>query len=241
MPVFDPADPTLRSSGGRRNLPGLRIETRMKQMKPLILTTVLLTMIMMAAGPSAKAQSVLDTVKEGVTGAAEAIDETIEKQTEATTAAEIDQGVSAALDTLYSGSPEAKELASKAVAILVFPRITKGGLLVGGQFGEGAMRQGGKTSGYYNIAGASYGLQAGVQRFSYAMFFLNDGALQYFRENDGWEAGSGPTLVGGTEGWSASMGTNNLQGDIVPVFFGQEGLMAGAGLQGTKISSISPP
>lgn len=186
-------------------------------------------------------QSLLDSVKEGVTGAAQAIDEKIESNTKAATAVEIDQDVSAALERLYTISPETKELASKSVAILVFPRIAKGGLLVGGQFGDGAMRQGGRTSGYYNLAGVSFGLQAGVQRFSYAMFFLTDSALQYFRDNDGWEAGSGPTLVGGDQGWSASMGTNDLQGDIVPVFFGQEGLMAGAGLQGTKISRITPP
>lgn len=208
-------------------------------MQRLLLTTALV--LLLGQGSDPKAQNLLDTVKEGITGAAETVDKTIESQTKATTAAEIDQGVSAALEALYASVPEAKDLASRSVAILVFPRITKGGLLVGGQFGEGAMRQGGKTSGFYNIAGASYGLQAGVQRFSYAMFFLNESALTHFRDNDGWEAGSGPTLVGGKEGWSTSMGTNDLQGDIVPVFFGQEGLMAGAGLQGTKISSITPP
>lgn len=217
----------------------VRIETRVKQMYRMILPTAVL--IALAAAPAAQAQKLLDTVKEGITGAAEAVDETIEQQTKASTAAEIDQGVSAALDNLYAGSPETKDLAAKAVAILVFPRVTKGGLLVGGQFGEGAMRQGGSTTGYYNIAGVSYGLQAGAQRFSYAMFFLNEASLNYFLDNDGWEAGSGPTLVGGTEGWSTSMGTNDLQGDIVPVFFGQEGLMAGAGLQGTKISKFTPP
>ena len=79
--------------------------------------------------------------------------------------------------------------------------------MVGGQYGEGAMRQGGKTTGYYNIAGASYGLQIGGQQFSYVMFFLNDAALNYLRENNGWEAGSGPTLVGGDEGWSATSRT----------------------------------
>lgn len=211
----------------------------------------LLTAIAMAGlvplsmAQSAKAQNLLDKVTEGVTGAvkkvgdvAEKTGETVLDATDTATASEIDAGVDAALAQLYAHSPETKDLSDKAVAVLVFPRITKGGLMVGGQFGEGAMRENGITSGYYNIAGVSYGFQAGVQHFSYAMFFLNNDALDYFRNNDGWEAGSGPTLVGGDQGWSASMGTNDLQGDIVPIVFGQEGLMVGTSLQGTKISRI---
>ncbi len=157
---------------------------------------------------------------------------------EAETAAEIEAGVDAALAQLYADSPDARALADQAVAVLVFPKIVKGGVIVGGQYGEGAMRQGGATSGYYSIAAASFGLQFGAQSFSYAMFFLNEAALDFVRSNRGWEAGVGPTLVGGDKGWSSSMGTNDLQGDIVPVFFGQEGLMAGGGLQGSKITKV---
>ncbi len=198
------------------------------------------------AQQAAYAQSTLDKISEGVSDAAksvgkaaESVGNSVADAASGPTAGEIESGVNSALKRLYAGSPEAKELSSKAVAVLVFPKVTKGGLMIGGQYGEGAMRQGGKTTGYYSLAGASYGLQIGGQQFSYAMFFMNEGALNYFRENDGWEAGSGPTLVGGDQGWSSSMGTNDLQGDIVPVFFGQEGLMAGAGLQGTKITKIT--
>ncbi len=195
--------------------------------------------------PSVSSQGLLDKVTEGVTGAAQKVGnaaqsagETVLHATDTATAPEIDAGVDAVLSQLHANSPETIDLSGQAVAILVFPKVTKGGLMVGGQFGEGAMREDGNTTGYYNIAGVSYGFQAGVQHFSYAMFFLNDQALEYFRNNDGWEAGSGPTLVGGDQGWSASMGTNDLQGDIVPIVFGQEGLMAGTSLQGTKISRI---
>ncbi|WP_425078709.1 YSC84-related protein [Ruegeria denitrificans] len=194
---------------------------------------------------TAHAQNLLDKVTEGVSGAAKKVGEAAGSAGEAVldaagnpTASEINSGVDAALEQLYASSPEAKALSEKSIAILVFPTITKGGLMVGGQFGEGAMRENGETTGYYSIAGASYGFQAGIQHFSYAMFFLDDAALEYFRNNDGWEAGTGPTLVGGDHGWSASMGTNDLQGDIVPIVFGQEGLMAGTSLQGTKITRI---
>ena len=200
----------------------------------------------LSLGQSAVSQNLLDKVTEGVSGAAKKVGnaastagEAALDATESSTAAEIDNGVTMALEQLYTSSPETRDLSDNARAILVFPKITKGGLMVGGQFGEGAMRENDQTTGYYSIAGASYGFQAGVQQFSYAMFFLNDAALEYFRNNDGWEAGSGPTLVGGDQGWSTSMGTNDLQGDIVPIVFGQEGLMAGTSLQGTKISRIN--
>jgi lipid-binding SYLF domain-containing protein len=193
---------------------------------------------LICAASAAPAEGLLDRARQGVSEAAGALDRAVDRQTAPTPAAELDAAADAALAQLREQSPEARELSEKAVAVLVFPKITKAGFMVGGQFGEGVMRRGEETIGYYNILGASYGLQIGGQQFSYAMFFLNDAAVRYFEDNEGWEAGAGPTLVGGREGWSASMGTNDLQGDIVPVFFGQAGLMAGGGLQGTKITRL---
>src|SRR6185436_17506843 len=73
--------------------------------------------------------------------------------------------------------------------ILVFPTVKKAGFMVGGQRGEGALRVGGKTAGYYKTTAASFGLQAGGQKFSYAMFFMTDGALEYLKNSKGWEVG----------------------------------------------------
>lgn len=156
----------------------------------------------------------------------------------AESAAEIEAKADAALERLYREEPKARDLAKKSVAILIFPEIVKGGFIVGGEYGEGVLKVHGKTSGYYSIAAASFGFQAGGQKFSYAMFFLSESALDYLRETEGFELGVGPTLVGGDQGWSSSLGTNDLQGDIAPVFFGQQGLMAGGGIQGSKISRI---
>ena len=152
--------------------------------------------------------------------------------------AELDKKVDAAIQQLYAAEPQAKELAKKSVAMLIFPEIVKGGLIVGGQYGEGALRVGGETKGYFSIAAASFGLQFGGQTFGYAMFFLNQDAVNHVRDTKGFEVGTGPTLVGGDKGWSGSLGTNDLQGDIATVFFGQEGLMAGGGIQGSKITRI---
>ena len=158
----------------------------------------------------------------------------------ADSAAEIDREVSAALESLYASEPAAKELADKSKAILVFPDVLKAGLIVGGQYGEGALRMGDKTVGYYNTVAASYGLQAGVQTFGYAMFLMSDSALQHLKESDGWEIGTGPSIVVVDKGAAGALTSTTLQDDIYAFFFDQEGLMAGLGLQGTKISQIEP-
>jgi lipid-binding SYLF domain-containing protein len=156
----------------------------------------------------------------------------------AASAAAIDADVDAALQKLYETTPTAKELAQKAKAILVFPNIVKAGFIVGAQYGEGALRKGGKTVGYYNIAAGSYGLQAGAQTFGYAMFFMNDGALSYLAKSKGWELGTGPSIVVVDSGLAKSLTTSTAKDAIYAFTFGQTGLMAGLGLQGSKISRI---
>lgn len=158
----------------------------------------------------------------------------------ADTAAEINRNVDSALQKLYAQTPAAKQLESVAKGILVFPSIVKGGLIVGGQYGEGALRKGGKTVGYYNSVAASYGLQAGVQKFGYAMFFLSDSALKYLDKSAGWEIGVGPSIVVVDEGLARSLTTTTAKDDVYVFFFDQKGLMAGLGLQGSKITKINP-
>ena len=159
---------------------------------------------------------------------------------QAASAAAIDTEVDAALANLYRQVPAAKSLSEKAKAILVFPAIVKGGLIVGGQFGEGALRKGRKSTAYYSIAAASYGLQAGVQRFGYVLFFMTDSALQYLDKSNGWEVGVGPSVVLLDEGLAKSVTTTTAQDHIYAFVFGQEGLMAGLGVQGSKITRIEP-
>ena len=157
----------------------------------------------------------------------------------AATAAEIDSDVNSSLQKLYDRTPAAKELSKVAKGILVFPGIIKGGLIIGGQYGEGALRKEGKTVGYYNTVAASYGLQAGVQKFGYALFFLTDSALEYLEKSDGWEIGVGPSVVIVDEGVAKSLTTTTAKSDIYAFFFDQKGLMAGIGLQGTKVTRIN--
>ncbi len=145
-----------------------------------------------------------------------------------------------ALINLYKKQPNARILASKAMGILVFPNIIKAGFLIGAQTGDGVFYQNGIATGYYNITSGSYGLQAGVQSFSYALFFMNTAAINYLHASAGWSIGMGPSVVVLDRGKAASMTTSTLTQDVYAIPFGQRGLMAGIGLEGSKITVIQP-
>jgi lipid-binding SYLF domain-containing protein len=158
----------------------------------------------------------------------------------AASAREIDSSVTRILTTLYQKKPEAKTLADKAVAVLVFPSIVKGGFIIGGQFGDGALRKRGQTMAYYRSVAASYGFQAGVQTYGYALFFMDEASVKYLDKSDGWEIGTGPSLVVVDEGFGKSMSSTTLQKGVYAFIFNQKGLMAGTGIQGSKITKINP-
>jgi len=153
---------------------------------------------------------------------------------------EIDAKVGLGLEHLLASNAAAKALAESAVAVLVFPDIVKGGLIVGGQYGEGALVKDGRPVAYYNTVAASYGPQIGVQRFGYALFFMNDKALAYLDKSEGWEIGVGPTITILDVGKAANFSTTTANDDIYVFFFDQKGLMAGIGIQGSKITRITP-
>ncbi len=155
-------------------------------------------------------------------------------------ASEIDQNVTAALRDLYSHNEAAKALGAKAKAILVFPDIKKGAFIVGAQYGFGALRRGDATAGYYRTAAASYGFQAGVKKFGYALFFMTDAALAYLDKSGGWAIGTGPSIVVVDQGVARSLTTTNLRSDVYAFVFDQKGLMAGIGIEGSKITKITP-
>lgn len=155
-------------------------------------------------------------------------------------AAELDRKAEAGLANLLASHEAARVLAREATAILVFPNIVKGGFLFGGQFGDGALRSQGRTLGYYRTVSASYGLQAGLQTYGYALFLMNDSALGYLDRSEGWEIGVGPTLVVVDKGTAGALTTTTARSDVYAFFFDQRGLMAGVGLQGTKITRIHP-
>jgi lipid-binding SYLF domain-containing protein len=156
----------------------------------------------------------------------------------AATAAELNADGKAALNRLYAHSSKAATLGRSAHAILVFPKIVKAGFVIGGQGGEGVLLVRGKPAGYYKIGAVSFGLQAGGQSFSYALFLMNDKAVSYLNRHDGWSIGSGPSVVVIDKGAAMSTTTTTLKKDVYAFPFGQKGLMAGIGLEGSKIKPI---
>jgi len=144
----------------------------------------------------------------------------------------------AALNKLYAKESVAKALSEKASGVLVFPNIVKAGFIVGGHYGEGALLRDGKLVAHYNSVAASYGLQAGVQSFGYVLFLMNDKTLQYLDSSDGWEIGVGPSIVIVDAGKARSLTTLTLKDDVYAFIFNQQGLMAGLGLQGSKITKL---
>jgi lipid-binding SYLF domain-containing protein len=144
------------------------------------------------------------------------------------------------LNALYASSPKAKQLAGHATAILIFPGVLKGGLMIGAAGGNGVLfRPNGTVLGYYNVTSLSYGLQAGAQNFSEAMFLMKPAALEYLNSTDGLSVGSGPSVALLDEGAGADMTSTTLRSDIYAFVFGQQGLMAGIGVQGQKISRLN--
>jgi lipid-binding SYLF domain-containing protein len=150
----------------------------------------------------------------------------------------LERDARAALQKLTATVPAARSLSGSATAVLVFPKITKAGLGIGGQYGDGVLLKGGKAVGFYNTSGASYGLQAGAQQFGYAMFLMNDKAVAALGANEGFEVGVGPSVVVIDEGMGKALTITTAKDDIYAFIFGQKGLMAGVGIQGNKISRL---
>jgi lipid-binding SYLF domain-containing protein len=158
----------------------------------------------------------------------------------APSASEIDGKVTASLNELYSQNEAARALAAKAKAILVFPDIRKGAFIVGAQYGYGALRKGSQTSAYYRTSAASYGFQGGVKKFAYALFFMTDSSLDYLDKSGGWAIGTGPSVVVVDQGMARSLTTTSLRSDVYAFVFGQSGLMGGMGIEGSKVTRVTP-
>jgi lipid-binding SYLF domain-containing protein len=158
----------------------------------------------------------------------------------AATASEINAKVNNALTTLYKAEPGSKALADKARGVLVFPDIVKGGFIVAGQYGDGALRKRGRTVAYYRSLAASVGFQAGAQSYGYALMFMDDDSLKWLDKSDGWEIGTGPTIVVLDKGFGANVSSTTLQKGVYAFIFSQKGLMGGINLEGSKITKIVP-
>ena len=152
--------------------------------------------------------------------------------------AAIDQQVSTTLDKFYSLSPDNKSLAQKATAVLVFPDITKGGIGIGGEHGDGALQESGKTVGYYSISGASIGLTLGLSHHSEVVLFNTPQARDKFVNGGDWSVGADTSVAVMKKGAGGKYDTQSLSKPVNVFVFGEKGLMGDASLGGAKISKI---
>jgi lipid-binding SYLF domain-containing protein len=143
-----------------------------------------------------------------------------------------------ALQQLVAQNPAAAKAKSKALAVLVFPNVVKAGFVLGAQGGKGVLFVHGQPQGRYRTVAASYGLQAGVQKYGYALFFMDHKSVNWINTTRGWEIGTGPSVVIVDKGMARSFSTSTLHSGIYAFTFDQKGLMAGLGLQGSKIKRI---
>ena len=143
-----------------------------------------------------------------------------------------------ALQQLVAQNPAAAKCKSKAVTVLVFPDVVKAGFIFGAQGGQGILFTHGRPNGRYRTVAASYGLQAGVQKYGYALFLMNQKAVNWVNNTRGWEIGTGPSVVIVDKGMARSFSTDTLHSGIYAFTFDQQGLMAGLGLQGSKIMRL---
>ena len=158
-------------------------------------------------------------------------------QAHAASAAEIDRDVDRALAD-FRRLDGAEGFLSIAKGVLVFPKVYKAGIGVGGEYGEGALRVGGKTVDYYSTAAASIGFQLGAQAKSIVVLFTDASALERFRTSEGWKVGVDGSVALVDLGVGKSLDTENLQNPVVGFIFGQKGLMYNLTLEGSKFSKL---
>ncbi|MDN0074939.1 YSC84-related protein [Crenobacter sp. SG2303] len=151
---------------------------------------------------------------------------------------EIDAGVDNALSRLYSNVGGSRELVGKARGVLVFPSVVAAGLMVGGEYGTGSLREGGRTTGYYSTTSGSFGLQIGAQSKTVMFLFMNQAALNKFKSSSGWTAGVDASVAVLKVGANGKVDTSTATQPIIGFVMTNAGLMADLTLEGTKVSKL---
>jgi lipid-binding SYLF domain-containing protein len=159
----------------------------------------------------------------------------------ADTAKKIDASADEVMGRFYKQVKDAKEFVKKSKALLIMPNVVKVGLLVGGEYGRGALRIDGKTVDYYNVVSGSFGAQIGAEAKDWVIAFMTDEALGKFRESKGWEAGVDGNVALITVGGGDSGTSRNAKGEIIGFVFDVKGLFADVSFKGAKFTKLDLP
>lgn len=193
------------------------------------LTMLLRTLALMAIAAFALGACTTTTSSPSTPGRAEA----------SSARAEIDAGVDSTLNRLYTQVNGSRELVAKADGVLVFPRVLAAGLVVGGEYGKGALRQKGRHLGYYSLASLSVGFQAGAQSKAVIVLFMTKEALDKFRASQGWTAGADASVALVKLGANGAVDTTTATGPVQVLVLTNAGLMANLTIEGTKITPVT--
>jgi lipid-binding SYLF domain-containing protein len=159
-------------------------------------------------------------------------------ETDAARRQQIDAAVNGTLSRLFTMVGGSNELVSKAQGVLVFPDVKKAAFIVGAEHGDGALRVGGKTAGYYTTTSASFGFQAGVQSTAIIFLFMTQAALDNFRKSSGWSAGGDMGVSIAKVGANGAIDTSSVNSQVVALVLTNQGLMADLSLAGTKVTRL---
>jgi lipid-binding SYLF domain-containing protein len=154
------------------------------------------------------------------------------------TKAEIDERVHTAMHQFYELNPQHKDLVARAKGVLVFPRVTKGGVGVAGEFGEGALRIDGNNVAYYSVSSASVGLTLGLAKHKEVILFMTQETLDKFMNSHGWTIGADTNVAVLSKGAGGEYDSKTLQRPILGFVFGEKGLIGDISLEGSKVTKL---
>jgi lipid-binding SYLF domain-containing protein len=157
----------------------------------------------------------------------------------ARTAEEIDTHADMTLQRFYKEVNGGKEIAKEAKALLIMSDVTKAGFVLGGTYGQGALRVHGKTTAYYNLIAGSYGFTFGAEQMDIILAFMTQQALDDFIKIDGWEVGVTGNVAFIDVGGGKRLDTTSLKDPVVAFVFSPEGLMVDASLKGAKFTKLN--
>ena len=152
--------------------------------------------------------------------------------------AEIDGRADRALKQFYALNPANRDLVGKAAGALIFGHVTKGGVGVGGEFGEGVLRVQGQTVDYYSVASGSIGLTLGLAKHREIILFMTQGALDHFTKSEGWSAGGDSAIAVVSQGAGGQYDAATVGKPILGFIFGEKGLIGDLSLEGTKVTKV---
>jgi lipid-binding SYLF domain-containing protein len=151
----------------------------------------------------------------------------------------LDSSADSALSRLYAQHAGSRELLNSARGVLIFPTVVSAGFIVGASSGQGVLRKGGKTAGYYRMTEGAVGLLAGAQSQAVFILFMTDGALKRFESSSGWTAGVDANVTMINVGANAQVTTQTAQQEIIGFVMTNAGLMGNISLNGSRITRLS--